>query len=250
MIINKDNIEFQEELLSVHPQDIPNPKPVTRWSVVWKPPFFLLLALVGVVLPWGLLFLSYVVVKHMGLNIYEENTRGGRWGCLANGTPVLDAPYSTNWDFAPYLTHWNFSEFFEITLGCGRFTFNNAKLIDVGWDIVIGRGGQLLLALLSYRIINSALLHSMETHPRSMPTFVALSFDQGSFVGIWALLKEYWGRHRTGKALLTMLLISLTYVAVFPTFVSFSMSPKCHHNADLSMDFRYDWIYFESTVVG
>lgn len=240
MIINIENIEFQEELLSVSPQEIANPKPVTRWSVIWRPPLFLLLALVGVALPWGLLFLTYVVVNHMGLDIYED-TRWSRWKCLPNGAPVLDAPYLTLWDF---------SGFFEITLGCGRFTFTHAKLIDVGWDIVIGRGGQLLLALLSYRIINGALLHSMETHPRSMPAFIALSFDQGSFVGTWALLKEHWGCHRSGKALLSMLLVSLMYLAVFPTFVSLDMHFRGQRDADLWMDFCHDWIYLESPVVG
>jgi hypothetical protein len=44
------------------------------------------------------------------------------------------------------------SGFFAITLQFGDFSFDTAKLIDITWDLVVGRGGQLCLAYISYPI--------------------------------------------------------------------------------------------------
>jgi hypothetical protein len=46
--------------------------------------------------------------------------------CFPDGSFQLDGDFSV----------WKHSDFFEVTLGAGRLSFSEAKLIDVVWDVV------------------------------------------------------------------------------------------------------------------
>jgi hypothetical protein len=46
-----------------------------------------------------------------------------------------------NFRFLQDYNPWATSGLFQITMGFGLMSFSNAKLIDVIWDVVVGRGG-------------------------------------------------------------------------------------------------------------
>ncbi|EMT63127.1 hypothetical protein FOC4_g10013335 [Fusarium odoratissimum] len=60
--------------------------------------------------------------------------------------------------------------FFQITLGWGRLSFGTVKLIDVIWDLVVGRGDQTLVALVSWRVFVEHLQLSLITKPAAYST--------------------------------------------------------------------------------
>lgn len=137
------------------------------------------------------------------------------WMCLPNGKAVPRLLKVT-----PQPTVWDTSQFLDITFGFGSFNFGVAKGIDVGWDLIVGRGGQILLALFSYRIWSAILLLSMETHAVSFYTYTAVGFDRGPIFIIWASLRDLWAGRSQERLIPLMGILTSLYLLVFPTFVS------------------------------
>ncbi|KAF5593181.1 hypothetical protein FPCIR_5387 [Fusarium pseudocircinatum] len=83
--------------------------------------------------------------------------------------------------------------FFQITLGWGRFSFGTAKLIDVIWDLVVGRGGQTVMAFMSWRVFVQYLQLSLLTKPASYSTvwFIKIQNDN-SALSTWRLASGFF----------------------------------------------------------
>ncbi|KAL9105657.1 MAG: hypothetical protein Q9227_009206 [Pyrenula ochraceoflavens] len=121
--------------------------------------------------------------------------------------------------YADDYNEWDKKGFFQITLGFGTFSFSHAKLIDVCWDVFVGRGGQSALAVISYVVFSKALLRIMEQQAVSYGTFEALTFLNVSGSSIIKLLRDYY-RHHGWRARFTFLwiIMSSIWVAAFPTY--------------------------------
>jgi hypothetical protein len=127
------------------------------------------------------------------------------WVCLFNGTA---APHAGLNMFE--LTPLGGSGLLDITLGFGSFDFQVAKGIDIGWDLVVGRGGQILLALIWYRVCSSLMLHIMETQTVSFYTYTAIGFDRGPLFFMWALLRDLWtGRCKSKSQFMGVAFVSM-----------------------------------------
>ncbi|KAJ9654534.1 hypothetical protein H2198_006410, partial [Neophaeococcomyces mojaviensis] len=118
-------------------------------------------------------------------------------------------------------TPWKRNAIFAINMGYGSYSFGVAKLIDVVWDIVAGRGGQVLLAYFSYRTFTKALCRTMETASVSSQTFESLTLRNDTFFGILVLIKEFMkvGGARARFAMLCIILCALFILSV-PTWLS------------------------------
>jgi len=146
------------------------------------------------------------------------------WQCRPDGSVVFP------WDFAfgaaPVPSPlWEKSQFLSITLAFGSFSFADAKAIDVAWDLVIGRGGQLMVTLVTYPILRRAFIHSIERHPASFHDFAALSFDKASSGSLWQLGRSIGMRRRSGTTArinwrYILLFFAMLYVLMFPTWLS------------------------------
>lgn len=103
-----------------------------------------------------------------------------------------------------------------------NFSFGTAKFIDLAWNLVVGRGVQGLLSLLSYRVFSDALLRMTELTPLSYELYASIAFYSNRFQLLWYLVKGLgkFGGWRV-KAIFTWLLISTVYLLVFPRFVKF-----------------------------
>ena len=69
---------------------------------------------------------------------------------------------------------WHKTIFFQIDVGFGQFSFADAKLIDFWWDLLVGRGGQLVMGFIGYKVFTKSLIRHMEVHPVPTETFEAL----------------------------------------------------------------------------
>ncbi|KAG9659507.1 MFS general substrate transporter, partial [Aureobasidium melanogenum] len=202
---------------------------ISAFSLIWKPAVLILI-------PIALVFVSgYFGFSWTRLSIYNDaswewpetgdiNEDAG-WTCLANGTASLDLA-----------TVWDASQFLDISLGFGRFKFGVAKGLDVAWDLIIGRGGQILLAIFSYRILGAVLLQSMETRAVSFYTYTAIGLDRGPLFCAWASLRELWADRCQGKRVLVTVVFASLYLLAFPTFVSTMTGYKPIYTPWLSFD--------------
>lgn len=138
-------------------------------------------------------------------NVLPSNTNTS---CLANGDFVaLDGPV--------FNSVWNVVLLVNITLGWGQFPYTVVKVIDVIFDVIVGRGGQALAAWISYSILSKALLHSMESTPISFDRFTSTSYKIGSLTALWADLRELFSKRATQKKRPTWTLIATIFVCIY-----------------------------------
>lgn len=136
---------------------------------------------------------------------------------------------------------WKSSGFFQITLGFGHMSFALAKFIDIAFDVVsgldvnqcgrwkltilmqvAGRGGQAVLAVISYQTIKRYITSAMETSPISYGTYKTLFLRDGiSFTGLIDLIREF-STHQPLMSSLAMawIILSAIFVILFPTLIS------------------------------
>jgi hypothetical protein len=100
----------------------------------------------------------------------------------------------------------------------GNFTITEAKVIDASWNLVLGRGLQGLLLLISCRVCRGALQWITESTPVSFELFETLAFDPFSWAGTITLFKGYlrmvgWRARST----LLFFLFSALFIIALPT---------------------------------
>ncbi|KAI0857336.1 hypothetical protein F4860DRAFT_517918 [Xylaria cubensis] len=102
-------------------------------------------------------------------------------------------------------SYWDSSGFFQITIAFGSFTFTEVKIIDIAWDVVVGRIGQGILAFLSWRT-----------------TFTTIFMESGpSLTSIYQSLRDFVVYRRLkSKASTAWVLLSMLFILVWPTFVA------------------------------
>lgn len=118
------------------------------------------------------------------------------------------------------------SYFFTPNLSFGAMTFTQVKVIDITWDLLVGRGGQMLLAWVNYRVFNEWLLYHMEMHRTSYKMYTSVAFQTTTMGTLGVLAKEWlafgeksWRRFFRWLAMLCMLIGTL-YVLAFPTLMA------------------------------
>ena len=157
----------------------------------------------------GLIFcLRYSIIAP-----YQTDYNGG--ACLPDGT------FSLKHDTYNY---WAASGFFQITLGFGSLSFAEAKIIDVAWDVVIGRGGQAILALLSWNVFADYVTATMQIAPVTFKTFRTLFVqrDISTLLGITRLAKGFTRLpHKLpSKSAMVFMITTMAFILAFPTFGS------------------------------
>ncbi|WQF79509.1 hypothetical protein CDEST_04523 [Colletotrichum destructivum] len=116
-------------------------------------------------------------------------------------------------------SRWSGSGFFQITLAWGRFSFADAKAIDVAWDVVFGRGGQALLAWISWRAFADYTATSMQVKPVTYDTFYAIFLqDQPGIYSTLHLIRDFTrsGGLQSRVTMVVMIFVSI-FVLLFPT---------------------------------
>lgn len=86
---------------------------------------------------------------------------------------------------------------------------------------VVGRGGQVVLALVSYKVYTMALLRLMERNPVSYGTFEAITLQGSSLSAIFQTSRDFFlNQGPRAKATVLWMTISAAFAIAFPTMVS------------------------------
>lgn len=102
----------------------------------------------------------------------------------------------------------------------GQLSFSTVKIIDVAWDILVGRGLQLLAWWAAYIVFSDALLRVIERHPASFRIFQRIALEGPSLISLWTLSMELLSvKSKRAKTLFTYILLSTSYVLCIPTFL-------------------------------
>ncbi|KAF2114958.1 stress responsive A/B barrel domain-containing protein [Lophiotrema nucula] len=103
----------------------------------------------------------------------------------------------------------------------GKFKFSQVKVIDVAWDVGVGRGVQLLAWYYSYAVFTDALLRVIERHPASFETFTHVCLEGACLASIWSLIKDLFRtKSKRTWLLFFYMVISCSYVMGLPTILS------------------------------
>lgn len=102
---------------------------------------------------------------------------------------------------------------FVLDLTFGSFTFAQAKVIDVAWDVLLGRSAQFLAWWIGYTVFSDALLRAIERHPASFRLFQAVALEGPNLKALWTLVKELWrAKDKRTRALFVVMWISTIYI--------------------------------------
>lgn len=129
---------------------------------------------------------------------------------------------------------------FAVSLGFGSFEFAVARVIDIMFDLVVGRGGQAFLAYLTYPVFTKVLLCSMETRSASYGYFSAIAFDTVSLSTMSQMSKDMSRRNKGKRDIKHVfvclgLLAACLYVLAFPTLASAATGYSASHEPRVTL---------------
>ena len=163
-------------------------------------------------------------------------------------TPDGKAHVRTMFEAHHYNQYWDPALVLTVTLGFGNLNYGAARAIDVCWDLVVGRGGQVLLALVTYPVLRRSLRLYMETTSVHFDLYATLAFDKVSFAALWPTLRDAIVRQQSRPHLELRLsslrsyrlcwnwryfahALVLTYVLAFPTLASIMTGYQARYKA-------------------
>ena len=113
------------------------------------------------------------------------------------------------------------SALWSINLVFGNYMLSSVKLIDATWDIVIGRGGQALLAFLWYRVASDLIVTIAEKTPLPHELYTAVTISGSNMWTLTYGLHLLFNHRGPKRALLmTCLLLATLWVLAWPTVMS------------------------------
>ncbi|KAI1137828.1 hypothetical protein F5Y05DRAFT_63377 [Hypoxylon sp. FL0543] len=144
------------------------------------------------------------------LSIYSEHPSTA---CRPDG--------SFNFNLSEY-SSWTASGFFDINLGFGDLTFTQVKVIDISWDITIGRWGQVLMAFISWRAFADYVTTSMAFVPVTYVTFFTVFLEnEPSFLSTLRVTRAFISdRGIKSKISMGFMILSMLFLIGWPTMAS------------------------------
>jgi hypothetical protein len=151
--------------------------------------------------PWALLFILvagisalFAVVTHLG-----DGVASGR----NNSIFFCDSSGAVRYKYNPrqetVSPYWDSRLFLSVTMGFHGLTFSQAKAIDICFDLVAGRGSQVLLALAIYPILRRSILRSMEVQEFSLALLLPFFLERLSVYSLWAMFANMRSRRTKPK---------------------------------------------------
>ncbi|RGP81423.1 hypothetical protein FLONG3_568 [Fusarium longipes] len=172
-----------------------------------------------VVTVWSLSLLTLTICLAMSLPMrLDEHSP-----CHSDGN--FHVSLSNTIEFESAFNYWAASGFFDVTLAWGRFDFSTVKLIDVAWDLnktqIVGRGGQAIMALVSWRVFAEYLQVSLAATPATYTTVWLLRFQQSSSAfSTWQLATAFHKRGLASKTAMVFTILAAVFIMAFPTLVA------------------------------
>lgn len=173
--------------------------------------------------PFVLLLLAVGFTAGYFANSGFDSITGHRIFCNADGRVQTQSGvlYNPFWDPKLFLT---------INVAYGRFSFTTVKVIDAGWDVVIGKGGQVVAAIVAYPVLRRSLTLVMESCVIPIATTTSFYCRQIQAESVWSMIRflfPFRDRKKAlnrlnvlGKIRLAAHLLVCAYVLSFTTLAS------------------------------
>jgi len=130
--------------------------------------------------------------------------------------------------------YWDSNLFLYVTMGIHGLTYTQAKAIDICFDLIVGRGSQVLLALALYPLLRRAVLRSMEVREFSLALVLPFFMERLSVFTLWSMItnmrtvrkkdpepEEQIARSRFRVDWrITLIILVGCYILAIPTFLS------------------------------
>jgi hypothetical protein len=160
----------------------------------------------------SLVFLgAALVLSLLGLKFNDTDKN---YGCDPEGNVWISSKNRPNL--------WGKDYGLAITLGFGEFSFTLAKSIDILWDLVIGRGSQVLAGVLIYFIFRGPVVQMMERSTVPYEKVLKMEYHPTGLSAFFTYCKDVHRRGRSKWQWFTvfMMALSAAYVLIMPTLVS------------------------------
>jgi hypothetical protein len=131
----------------------------------------------------GLIATLFSVVTTHGAGVASGYTND-RFYCDSNSRIRWRDFGGSYTDSSPY---WDGALFLSVTMGFHGLSFPQAKAIDICFDLIAGRGSQILVAFAAYPILRRAILRSMETRDFSLALLLPFFLEKVSAYTLWSL---------------------------------------------------------------
>ncbi|KPM44322.1 hypothetical protein AK830_g2296 [Neonectria ditissima] len=162
----------------------------------------------------GLFWFSGLIIAIAALSIFTRGSDSYPDACHPDGN---FSPFSDTYDW------WAPEGFFQITLRAPEVSFAAAKVIDIAWDVVIGRGGQTVLAWVTWRVFADFLTVSIATKPATYTTFFIVFLQrENSLNSIYLICRDFiFVRGGLSSKVATYFMVAtMAFVLASPTFAS------------------------------
>jgi hypothetical protein len=197
----------------------------TFWRNPFIRPILLALPLLAALTPVILLAaFSSSLSQNLGAN-----------GCTSSGEFVL--PYTASiWDpkrffsitiafLGPGPSACSYNAVVPQALACTGYNFTQAKVIDIAWDVLVGRGGQTALIVVAHRVFGQVVKVLMQQGEVGYDLFSAVAFDAGSASSLVTIGRHVVGATpvpRTRRVVLAYVGMALAtlYIVVMPSLLA------------------------------
>ncbi|KAK4175469.1 hypothetical protein QBC36DRAFT_189827 [Triangularia setosa] len=171
----------------------------------------------------------------------------GVWGAL----PVLGSACKPDGTFSPFsddYTWWSRPSFFDITLKAKPMSFAEVKVIDLAWDLIIGRAGQALLAWVSWKAFTSYVAVMIQKRPTTYAAYYTTFIKQEtSLATIYRLIGELGPRNiLDSKVVMVFVVFTLNFILAFPTMASAMTGYSASTEAFVQNTNNKDYIKYSS----
>lgn len=155
------------------------------------------------------------------------------WELRSAEVLLCDANGQIQEDNKGFRLDWEISSYFSINIPVlRRLPYKQAKIVDACWDLVFGRGGQVLAGMIAYCVVRDTVKLNMERSALPIPAVTLVLLQQQiQFTTIWELFRalfyppkiqiaqETYDKRETRRRVL-LCLFACSYVIAFATITS------------------------------
>ncbi|CAI6331828.1 unnamed protein product [Periconia digitata] len=156
----------------------------------------------------------------MGSGLSSTYTKACVWGDQFSVDPLSVSAWST-------------TGFFKITSYFGVMSFAQAKTVDIIWDVIIGRGGQAVLAICSWRAFALHLTASIAIAPVTYSTYEAIFIDTNPSIFLVCRFLSGICKQKSlaSRMAMSFIILSMVFIIAFPTLASAMTGYTTHFTA-------------------
>lgn len=160
---------------------------------------------------------AYPILLSLGGPLPTDYPEFGPFNTIYSSSAKLGSPCNSVFNSA---NSGGLGHVFNVDLVYGDFSFPGAKLIDIAWDLAFGRGVQIIMMWITYKILAESLVWVMETRPISFNLFVSGTLAPVEIATLGPLSSFALSKTNIHhKCLAVWLSLAILWVIIFPTIM-------------------------------